>query len=133
MSTTFPVVVSAVLQRGDAILLLKRAEHLDHAPGLWDPCSGRVERGETPKQAVMREAQEETGLNVEPLRVIDTFRFLRGAAQEECIGITFLCRADEGEIILSEEHTEAQWVKLDNLDQYELAAGLFAVLQSLKT
>ncbi len=80
-----------------------------------------------------REAKEETGLNVAPLRVIDTFRFLRGAAQEECIGITFLCHANDGEVILSEEHTEARWVKLDELDQYELAEGLLAVLQSLKT
>ena len=131
MDQKFSVAVSAVIKRGDTVLLLKRSPEQEHAPGLWDPCSGRVESGETPKQAVVREAREETGLKVEPLRVIDTFHFLRGPQKEQSIGITFLCRADVGDVVLSHEHTEARWVTVDNLDDYEMADGLKEVLITL--
>lgn len=131
MDQKFSVAVSAVIKRADTVLLLKRSPEQVHAPGLWDPCSGRVESGETPKQAVVREAWEETGLKIEPLRVIDTFHFLRGPQKEESIGITFLCRADTGEVVLSHEHTEARWVTLDALDEYEMADGLKEVLATL--
>jgi len=131
MGQTFSVAVSAVIKRDDKVLLLKRSPKQEHAPGLWDPCSGRIESGETPKQAVVREAREETGLIVEPLRVIDTFHFLRGPQKEESIGITFLCRAGEGDVVLSHEHTEARWVAPDALDDYEMADGLKEILTSL--
>lgn len=131
MAHQFSVVVTAVLQRDDRILLLQRAPHLDHAPGHWDPCSGRIESGETPTQAVVREAYEETGLTIEPLRVVDTFHFLRGEDQEECIGITFLCRADGGEVVLSDEHTAFAWVRRNELDNYGLNGDLLKVLKGL--
>ena len=36
----------------------------DHAPGEWEPGSGRVRQGEAPLAALLREVKEETGLDV---------------------------------------------------------------------
>jgi len=131
MNAKFGVHVSAVIRRDDTVLLLKRSLDKSHLPGYWDPCSGRVESGETPEQAAIREAREETGLTVAPLRVLDTFHFYYGPEREECIGMTFLCRPDDGEVVLSAEHTEARWVKLSETDGYEMADGLKEVLNAL--
>jgi len=131
MNAKFGVHVSAVIVRGNSVLLLKRSPDKSHLPGYWDPCSGRMESGETPEQAVIREAREETGLTVEPLRVLDTFHFFYGPEQEECVGMTFLCRPGDGEVVLSSEHTEGRWVKLDDVDGYQMADGLKEVLSTL--
>ena len=131
MSQLFSVAVTAVIVRDGRVLLMKRSASQAHAPGLWDPCSGRVECDETPDQAVIREAHEETGLIVEPLRVIDTFHFLRGPEREQSIGITFLCRTEDGEVLISPEHSEARWVKLGDFDGLEMAEGLREVLEAL--
>lgn len=131
MSQLFSVAVTAVIVRDGHVLLLKRSPEQEHAPGLWDPCSGRIEHDETPEQAVVREAREETGLTVTPLRVIDTFHFLHGAQKQQSIGITFLCRANDANVVISAEHSEARWVKLGVFDGFEMAEGLREVLDAL--
>jgi 8-oxo-dGTP diphosphatase len=55
--------VGAVVHDPDGRLLLIRRGHAPHA-GSWSLPGGRVERGETPEQAVEREVREETGLEV---------------------------------------------------------------------
>jgi 8-oxo-dGTP pyrophosphatase MutT (NUDIX family) len=52
---------------------------------------------------------------VEVIDVIDAFHFVRGADRRETIGITFHCRAAEGDVKLSDEHDDARWVPLDRL------------------
>jgi 8-oxo-dGTP diphosphatase len=55
--------VGAIAVRNGALLLIRRG----HAPsrGRWSLPGGRVEPGETPQQALVREMAEETGLTVE--------------------------------------------------------------------
>ncbi len=106
----FLVVVAFFIERDGQVLLLRRARSKDHAPGEWECGSGRVQRGESAEQAVIREATEETGLHVEVLDPIDTFHFYRGEAKEEAIGVTFHCLARGGVVALSSEHDEAKWI-----------------------
>jgi len=60
----FLVCVVFVIERAGRILLLRRSRAKDHAPGEWETGSGGVLPGETPQAAVVREAKEETGLDV---------------------------------------------------------------------
>jgi len=108
----FFVCVVFVIERAGEVLLLKRSRAKDHAPGEWETGSGGILSGESPPAAVVREAKEETGLDVEVLGPIDAFHFYRGAERRETIGITFHCRARDGAVTLSEEHEEAKWVPL---------------------
>jgi len=61
--------VAVVLKKGDKYLLIKRAKH-GKAEDFWCPITGAVEDGETHAQAVIREAREEMGITVEPLRKV---------------------------------------------------------------
>jgi 8-oxo-dGTP pyrophosphatase MutT (NUDIX family) len=59
--------VAIVIKKGDRFLLIKRAK-IDAAVDYWCPITGEVEHGETQEQAVVREAHEEMGFRVKPLR-----------------------------------------------------------------
>jgi 8-oxo-dGTP pyrophosphatase MutT (NUDIX family) len=55
------VVARAVVERGDRVLLVRRAEW-DTLPGTWELPGGKVDAGETIAAALARELEEETGL-----------------------------------------------------------------------
>lgn len=108
----FLVCVVFVIERDGEILLLKRSRKKDHAPGEWETGSGGILSGEAPQAAAIREAKEETGLDVEVIGLIDAFHFYRGEERRETIAISFHCRIRGGEMRLSEEHEESKWVPI---------------------
>lgn len=57
------VLVPIVLHDRPGILLTRRAEHLSAHPGQVSFPGGRIEAGETPEAAALREAAEEIGLD----------------------------------------------------------------------
>lgn len=67
------VAVVAIIYQDNKFLLTRRSNHLDSAPGYWCPVSGRVEVGETQKEAVVREVKEEVGLEVVVVNKICAF------------------------------------------------------------
>ena len=66
-----PVVrcVGAVVHDAAGRLLLIQRGHDPHR-GLWSLPGGRIEAGESPEQAIVREVREETGLDVVPGRPV---------------------------------------------------------------
>lgn len=119
MSGRFQVIVCFLIERDRHVLLLKRGLSKDEAPGQWETGSGRVEQGESAIQAVLREAKEETGLDVEVLGPLNTFHFYRGPMREETIAITFHCRGSGGPVVLSSEHDEVKWVPIEHLSRLD--------------
>ncbi|MFH0788247.1 MAG: NUDIX domain-containing protein, partial [Pseudomonadota bacterium] len=63
--------VGGIIFQGDRVLLVKRGKE----PGLgrWSIPGGVVEVGETVTSAVQREMEEETGLQVEILSLVEVF------------------------------------------------------------
>ncbi|CAL4226883.1 unnamed protein product, partial [Meganyctiphanes norvegica] len=57
--------VAVILETSDnKVLLTKRAMHMRTFPGVWVPPGGHIEQDESLETAVLRELQEETGLDV---------------------------------------------------------------------
>lgn len=59
------VVAAALIGRDGRVLLQQRAPHRS-MPGLWEFPGGKVEAGETPEQALVREIEEELGVGLSP-------------------------------------------------------------------
>lgn len=56
------VAAAAILDAGGRVLITRRADHL-HQGGLWEFPGGKLEPGETPQQALVRELKEELDIN----------------------------------------------------------------------
>ena|SRR6185436_18733885 len=124
-------VVSLVIERDGAVLLGRRSRTKDHAPGQWETISGRAKPNETLVQAAHREALEETGLEVEVLRKIDTFTFDRGPGAVPTTGVTFHCRTWGERTRLSDEHEEFVWATLEQAKGYGLPEGLMRCVETV--
>lgn len=100
--------VKAVILKNNKFLVM----HKGNAPaGMWEFPGGRMEFGETAEETLMREIMEETGLSVKPLRLLDTWNFVKETYQ--ITGIIYLCKIGKGEVRLSEEHDAYKWLDAD--------------------
>lgn len=64
----FTTYVNLLFMHDQNILLLRRARDVRLFPGHWHGPAGKIEAGESPKQAIIREAFEEIGVTVDPSR-----------------------------------------------------------------
>ncbi|MEJ7842277.1 MAG: NUDIX hydrolase [Rubrobacter sp.] len=100
--------VSGILPvRPDGRVLL-----LQRPTGTWEPPAGRLNPGETFESGAVRELYEETGMLVAPQRILATWV---GEAPNggDLAAVTFIGRAEGGEIELSDEHLDHRWVTID--------------------
>ena len=61
-------VVAAVIRGHDGRILIARRADTQHQGGLWEFPGGKVEEGEAPRHALVRELREELGIEVEAAR-----------------------------------------------------------------
>ena len=102
------VIAEVFICRGDGFLILQRAG--GRGKGSWGPPGGMVEPGEDATGAGVREVLEETGLRIEQPEILRRWRW-RLAADSYVRDITTLTvKAPAGEIRLSDEHTDSDWI-----------------------
>lgn len=115
-----------MIRDGDNYLLIKRAANPDR--GLWSVPGGLVEVGERIQDAAIREALEETCLEVElveRLGVVDKIEYdEEGKVYYHFIIIQYLADMTGGEMCPMDDALEAQWVTLDQLKDFELTNSL---------
>lgn len=90
-------------------LVLRKSDVEDINPNTFDMPGGRIEFGEKLEEAVVREAKEETGLNVKPCQVFNAWTFVKKDKDFQLTGIDFLCTTEQEEIKLSDEHSGFEW------------------------
>ena len=98
---------------GWSVLALQRA-HGTRCPTAWETVHGRIESGEAPEQAAVREVYEETGLEVRRLyNVIVQPFYLHTIATVELAVVfaAFVSRADP--VTLGQEHMHCEWLTPD--------------------
>jgi ADP-ribose pyrophosphatase YjhB (NUDIX family) len=109
--------VTAVVRRGDEILLVRRADN-----GAWTPVTGIIDPGEQPAVAAAREVLEEADVVAVPVRLahVDVTRpvtYSNGDVSQY-LDLTFLFEHVSGEPFPADgENTEAGWFRLDALPE----------------
>lgn len=110
-------VVGAVIVRENKVLAARRAAGMS-LPLTWEFPGGKVEAGEAPKEALLREVEEELSC------IVDVGSRVETTTHEYDFGVvkltTFYATLVEGEPTLT-EHQELRWIHATQLDSVEWA------------
>ncbi|CAM0117827.1 NUDIX hydrolase [Rhabdochlamydiaceae symbiont of Dictyostelium giganteum] len=116
------------LEYEGSFLILKR-HPLKLEGGKWCLPGGKLERGESPHIAAVRELKEETGVTVPSLCPVFPLYIQKPSGSFIfhlfCIQLTELPSL----YIKEDEHTEGVWVKEEWLNSFELISGGEEILQ----
>jgi 8-oxo-dGTP diphosphatase len=120
-----PCVGAVITDAAGRLLLIKRG----HEPGkgLWSIPGGRVEPGETDEQAVIREVREETGLVVQPGRLIGAVRWPAPAGAMLDIR-DYAAIVTGGTLAAGDDADDARWAGPAELAGLSLTDGLAEAL-----
>ncbi|MCU7833658.1 MAG: Nudix family hydrolase [gamma proteobacterium symbiont of Taylorina sp.] len=128
-------VVVAVILKNNQVLIAQRAKEA-HQGGLWEFPGGKMEAGETVEQACIREIQEELGITISHSRPL--IKILHHYSDKSVLLETFLCTHFSGkEYLMGEtqqfglENQRVQWVKIDQLNNYQFPAANQSIINSL--
>lgn len=124
--------VSAAIFRDGKVLLVRRAR--SPAKGFYSLPGGRVEFGESLHQALAREVDEETGLNIDIVDLAGWREVLPATAGAgHYLIMSFAARWTAREPVLNDELDDFRWVAPDalaSLGDLKLTGGLEEVIQS---
>ncbi len=120
-----PCVGAVVLDGAGRLLLVRRGR--EPSRGLWSLPGGRVEPGETPEQACVREVLEETGLVVRVRRHVGRVR-RGGPAGTTYVIDDFACDLVRGDLRAATDAADVRWVTDEELRQLALSPLLLETL-----
>ena len=121
-------VVAALIWKGEKFMICQRPAH--KARGLlWEFVGGKVEKGETKEQALIRECREELAVTVAPR---DIFMDVVHEYPDLTVHLTlFNASIAEGEP-QKLEHNDIQWITVGEIDHYAFCPADETILARLK-
>lgn len=121
-------VAAAVIINKDKVFATQRG-YGEYKDG-WEFPGGKIEPGETPEEAIVREIKEELEAEIEPVRLIDTVEYDYPGfhLSMDC----FLCRLKSENIVLK-EHEAARWLDKSSLYDVEWLPADLVLIENIKT
>lgn len=101
-----------------------------NSKGGWEFPGGKIEIGETPKEALVREIQEELDVLVEVGELVENVEY-----DYPSFHLTmhcFLCTMKSGNLVLK-EHEAAKWLTKENLNSVDWLPADKGLVEKLKT
>lgn len=114
--------VGVLIKSDNKVLLVKRLQ--DPGKGKWSIPGGRLKFGEKLRDAAIREIEEETGLKIEIVRLLDVVDIFvkdrKGKVKDHYVIIDFEGKITGGELKASSDASEVKWVDVSEINEYEL-------------
>ena len=132
----FTNIVTSFIKNGDRILILKRSDKVKSMKCLWAGVSGIIEKNDvTPLDRAKTEILEETGINEEEIELLKANEQIKIKSAQyknhEWNIFPFLFSTKNSKIKLNWENSEFQWIKPNEIKNYETVPELEKILFSL--
>lgn len=115
---TILVSAIALIDPDGRVLIAQRPEGKSMA-GMWEFPGGKVEEGELPEQALIRECKEELNIDI-TAACLAPFAFASHSYEKfHLLMPLFVCRKWEG-VVEGMEGQRTKWVKIRELGDYEM-------------
>ncbi len=120
-------VVAAIIIHEDKIFATQRG-YGEFKDG-WEFPGGKIEPGETPEQALIREIREELDTEIEVKILLDTveYDYPNFHLSMDC----FICKVKTGELVLK-EHEAAAWLTKEMLDSVDWLPADKGLIEKIK-
>lgn len=107
------VVACALIDADRRVLVAKRPAG-KHLAGLWEFPGGKIEPGETPEAALVRELREELGISTQQSCLAPAAFASHGYDEFHLVLLLFLCRKWDGDS-KGQEGADTRWVRVPEL------------------
>lgn len=121
---------AALIDSDGRILIAQRPEGKKFA-GLWEFPGGKLEEGETPEQALVRELNEELGIETRTSCLAPIAFASHEYDDSHLLMPLYVCRIWQGEVTAI-EHKALKWVRVNDLKDYEMPEADIPLLPFLR-
>lgn len=113
----FSVSIKALIVENQRTILLKNERNE------WELAGGKLERGESPMDCVVREVSEELGLRVNVKSILDSWLYEVG--RKQVLIVTYLCKSQDDlkNAKLSLEHKELKIFSVNDVFKLNMPEG----------
>lgn len=122
-------VVAAILQKEDKILIARKKEGKPLA-GYFEFPGGKIEKGETPEESLIRELMEEMNIKIAIKEYVGESIYDYGNGKVISL-LGYKSEIIDGEIKLS-DHDRYEWVTLEEINNYKIAPADIPLIEKLK-
>ncbi|MCA9385976.1 NUDIX hydrolase [Candidatus Dojkabacteria bacterium] len=118
--TRTQLVVASFIIHEKKLLIVRRSKKENFFPGVYELPGGKVDFGENPIEAVIRECKEETNLDITVIDPYFVFDYMSKNDSQHNVEIHFLVdlHSAPDDLILTPGHDDFAWVDTNELYQY---------------
>ena len=122
------IIVDIRPEDGSSIIFATQRGYGEYKDG-WEFPGGKIEKGETPQEALAREIMEELDTEIEVGELIDTieYDYPKFHLSMDC----FWCKLKKGDLILK-EHEAARWLDKDTIDSVNWLPADVTIIDKIK-
>ncbi len=118
-----------IIRNAQKEIFITQRDASSHMAGFWEFPGGKIESGETPEQALIRELQEEVGIEATSLVLLDT---LEHRFPDRIITLHFfMVEGWKGEPY-GKEGQPKRWIAQSQLNEAEFPPANEAIVRALK-
>lgn len=123
------VAVAIIFDQEKRVLITRRPVHAAHG-GMWEFPGGKLEANELPEQALIREINEEVGIDILDYRFLTEVTHSYDAQVVHLL--VFIITCYEGKPRCRESQLALRWVSVDDLDNYQFPEANIRIIELIK-